>query len=822
VLVDEFQDTNPLQNEILELLERENLFRVGDEHQSIYGFRHAEVGVFREHADEAAARGRAEKLTSNFRSRGEVLDAIDMAFGSEEVWGDAYEPLREAPGSREPPARVEPCVELLVTDQQKGRWDDWAGDDEDPFGAALHGVPPWRAAEARLLARRIEELIRAGYKPGDVVILLRATTHMAAYDQALQERGVPTYVVGGRGYFSQQQVADLRAYLGALANPLDALAMYSVLASPLVGVSLDGVALIALRARTRAGDVWRTILDGDLEGLPAGDAERIAAFVQRFEAQRAGARRVSLETLIDRAVTESGYDRRVLRMPAGDRRMANVRKLMRMAREYEAEEGRDLRGFIDFVAERDLVQEREGEAPLEAEDVDAVRLMTIHRAKGLEFPVVCVADLGKVGREDTGSIRLTDDGRMGLRLAELSGGSVNSVDLERIKQEQKEADEEEEKRILYVAMTRAEEHLVLSGATDLEKLPPMKPLEEPMRWVWRAFEEGEYEGRPVRVSRTDCSPDVVDEVLPEADRRPEPPPPAAASEEVPDTLFPPELAAVPAPEPMRVSRLSYSSLGDYARCGYRFYLERALRLPGPDRVEIEFEGEGLPGLLRGTVVHELLERLDFRRPAVPGAAAIGEAIERHAAAVADADVEDIAGLIEGFVRSPLRERIARAGRARSELPFSFTLEPAGGGRSLLVNGVVDVLAEEEGGVLVVDYKSDRLDGAEPDALFEEQYEVQRIVYGLAALRSGADRVEVAHVFLERPDEPLSALFERSDAERLERELRALAAGVAGGSFVPTAEPHAALCADCPGQPALCSWGPERTLAEPGLSVGGRS
>ena len=142
-----------------------------------------------------------------------------------------------------------------------------------------------------------------------MVVLLRATTHMAAYDQALQERGVPTYVVGGRGYFSQQQVADLRAYLGALANPLDALAMYSVLASPLVGVSLDGVALIALRARARAGDVWRSIVDGDVEGLPAGD-----------------------------------------------RRMANVRKLMRMAREYEAEEGRDLRGFIDFVAERDLVQ----------------------------------------------------------------------------------------------------------------------------------------------------------------------------------------------------------------------------------------------------------------------------------------------------------------------------------------------------------------------------------------------------------------------------------------------------------------------------------
>jgi len=262
---------------------------------------------------------------------------------------------------------------------------------------------------------------------------------------------------------------------------------------------------------------------------------------------RAAASRVSLETLIDRAVTATGYDAHVLALPAGDRRMANVRKLMRMAHEYEADEGRDLRGFIDFVAERDLIQDREGEAPLEAEELDAVRLMTVHRAKGLEFPVVCLADLGKTGREDTGSLRISSDGEVGLRLASMSGGKVDTAELERIKKAQKLAGEEEERRIFYVAATRAEEHLILSGATDLEKLPPMKPLEEPMRWVLRAFADGEFEGRPVRVRRIDCSPDVVDEVLPEADRRPDPPPPAAASVEMPDTLFPPELAAVPAP-----------------------------------------------------------------------------------------------------------------------------------------------------------------------------------------------------------------------------------------------------------------------------------
>ena len=130
-----------------------------------------------------------------------------------------------------------------------------------------------------------------------------------------------------------------------------------------------------------------------------------------------------------------------------------------------------------------------------------------------------------------------------------------------------------------------------------------------------------------------------------------------------------------------------------------------------------------------------------------------------------------------------------------------------------MNGVVDVHAEEDDRVLVLDYKSDRLDGADPAQLTRDLYSTQQLVYALAALRSGAERVEVAHLFLERPDEPVAAIFEAADAPELERRLHELAAGVTSGRFEPTTAPHRGLCADCPGQPALCSWGPERTLAE---------
>ena len=319
VLVDEFQDTNRLQNQLLALLSRGNLFRVGDENQSIYRFRNADVSVFREHWAEAREEGRAESITVNFRARGEILDAIDLAFGR--TWGEGFEPLREAPGSREPAAPVDPCVELLVIDRGRDAWKQLT-ESGDYFGEALEGAPAWRAAEARLLAKRIDELTAGGrWSYGDVVVLFRATTAMGLFERALDERGIPVHVVGGRGYWGQQQVADLRHWLAALANPLDGLALYSVLASPLGGVSLDAVALIGIHARRAHWDPWRMVREPAEElvaALPAADRPKLTAFVERFEAERRIAGQVSLETLIDRAVTLTGYDRHLLALPGGD------------------------------------------------------------------------------------------------------------------------------------------------------------------------------------------------------------------------------------------------------------------------------------------------------------------------------------------------------------------------------------------------------------------------------------------------------------------------------------------------------------------------
>ena len=695
----------------------------------------------------------------------------------ERLWGDDYEPLREAPGAREP-AVSEPVVDLLVVDLEKGRWDAALPPEEGALGAGMAGVTPWRALEARLLARRIDELTREGpYDYRDVVVLLRATTSMSVYERALVERGIPTHVVGGRGYWSQQQVSDLRHWLAALANPLDELALYSVLASPLAG-ALARLRHAAGAARARAGqgsDVGAARGDRERRGrarataLPPDDLARARTFLERFDSERAEAPRVALETLIDRAVTRTGYDRHLLALPAGERRMANVRKLMRMAREYEADEGRDLRGFIDAIAERDVLQEREGEAPLEAETLDAVRLMTIHRAKGLEFPVVAVGDLGKIGREDDGRLRISADGTTGMRLAGIGGGAVNSRQLDRIKAEQKTESEEEERRVFYVAMTRAERHLILSGATDLEKLHRARRAlradaldlagllrraslrRAPRGSTWTAAT-----GREVRVAWRRLTPDTLPELLEPADLAPAE---AGTCRRGADggQQAELELAAVPAPRALPVSRLSYSGLEAYRRCSYRFYLERSLGL----RAVEPAGARGPPGRGPGP------ERAAARQPRAPAAGGprlrapasartprtVAALIERHGRARCATRTWPTSARWWSASPAPtLRARIAAARRVRTELPFAFTLEPPGaGGRRLVVNGVVDVYATEPDGVLVVDHKSDALEGRDPEELV-----CARLRHPEARVRRsprfgpGAPRVVVAHCFLERP------------------------------------------------------------------------
>jgi ATP-dependent exoDNAse (exonuclease V) beta subunit len=871
LMVDEFQDTNPRQLAILRALERENLFTVGDELQSIYGFRHADVSLFRARRAELAERGASLRLARNFRSVAPLLDVINAVF--RQRLGAGYVPLVAGREEREDDVpdragedREAPLVELLLT--TTGGWDE-----DERERARAGGVAVWRQAEAKLLARRVVELVDGGeVRAGDVVVLLRAVSDLEVYERALQDAGLRTLAAVG-GFWGRQQVGDLLAYLRALANPLDELALYSTLASPLVGLSSDGLALLSRIARSRGGSrrSWATIQDAGeelLARLPARDGQALMEFRRHFEEERRTAPRRTISQLLQRAVDFSGYRAHVLGLDWGERRLANVHKLLRMARRFEAGEGRDLRGFLDYATElQDATKVSEPDAPVTGVEPDAVRLMSIHAAKGLEFPVVCIADLGRAPRISTPSL-LVDGDRVGLRLSHLDGAEPTSaLDYEQLCEERRQAGAEEEERILYVAMTRARERLLLSGAVDFERWPEPKRTSAPISWLGPALvadlpaivlgdlRSGEWPVRDLIAgaggsASLRCTLNAPGtEALCGGGKTAagEPSGAAAGADSVAESSVrdnaqrqlslehtwssessPAVARAQPGPD--QIDSLSYTSLSELERCGYRYYLERILGL-GENRgaTRTGSPREGLEARARGTLVHRLLESVDFARPSAPAAEDVAAAASELGMRIGRGEQQEIVALVGGALPGALAagaeraagpasadrrapaERLARAESVRREHPFAFSLGP----REPLVTGVIDMLAREAGGgILVVDYKTDRVGASEDlQALVERDYGVQRLLYALAVLRDGAPKVEIVHWFLQRPQEWVGAAFSMADRSELEGRLTGRIQAARARGFKVSGHPHRGLCETCPGRAGLCSWSDAETLRE---------
>jgi ATP-dependent helicase/nuclease subunit A len=852
LMVDEFQDTNPRQLEILGALDRDNLFTVGDELQSIYSFRHADVKLFRERRSRLEEQGASLALTANFRSRPAILTAVDRLFATR--MGRRFTPLRTMRVSQE--RESSPIVELLLCD--KRGWETLPADDE------LEGLPdatPWRQAEARLLAARVAELVAdGGARAGEVVVLLRALSDLPVYEVALRRLGLRT-LAGVGGFWSHQQVGDLLGWLRALANPLDELSLYSTLASPLVGVSSDGLALLARVAGEGGGGVWEAI-DGSANQLqtvlPAEDAARVSAFRELFAGERSAAPLRPLPELLRRVVAATGYEGHVLALNWGERRLANIHKLIRLARGFEAQEGRDLRGFLDYVAHVEgALGGREPDAPVSGGELDAVRLMSIHAAKGLEFPVVCVADLGRDPNLRQPDLLVDGDtGRIGLRLLGLTSPEpLPALDYGELREERRMAQEEEEDRVLYVACTRAENRLLLSGAVPFERWPAIKPGVAPIAWIAPALvpdapslaasveRPGALtvdlgDGLRVRCSFSAPTPggqaplfdpgEVAADSLPPGVEapvahavspgvsgfgsgtlvpgRPSAPPPVAAREgglarEIPPTA--------PLEDPD--ATMSYSSLSELERCGYRYYLERILRLPERRALRgAREEDMGLEARVRGAIVHVLLESVDFTRPLPPSEEDVARVATRLGAAVGGGEREEIAALVASALEAE-PARALRAGRnARREHPFAFSL----GASEPLITGYLDLIVERPGGAtLIVDYKSDRLSpGEDMEAVVQRDYSFQRLLYALAAIEDGAREVEVAHWFLEFPERWVTARFVSDERHQLRELVLARIDRARARGFAVTLTPHREICLTCPGRGGLCSWGENRTMA----------
>jgi len=784
ILVDEFQDTNRLQCELVDLVAGEEVFFVGDEFQSIYRFRHADVEVFRERR---AASAGVLPLTENYRSRPEVLSVVNHLFGAE--FGAEYEPLVAA--GRFPDPLFGPAVELLVTDKASYR----------------EGELHWRLAEARHVARRVRALVDSGEAaPGEIVLLFAAGTDAERYEEALRREGLPTYRAAGRGYFGQQQVADLTMYLRLVLNRYDDEALVSVLASPFVGVSNDALYLL----RRAAGR--RPLFSGMERELPAElgprDRRLFEAFRQRYDRLVRASATSGLERLCEQIVSDHDYDLAVLARWDGRRRYANLRKLARLARSYEELRGPDIEGFLRFVTDQEAAGAREGEAVAEEEGADAVRLLTIHSAKGLEFKVVVVADAGRnpdhAARDE---ILCLPDGRVGFKIVDPATGKRHAASgFDELREAERVADEAESRRLYYVAMTRAIDRLIVSGAVDPTSTRDAKA---PIRWILDRLEADLEGGEPVELEREGAR------VLLRVDRRDDAEPErdegavaqlelfaaveGAVSREAPEL---PPLAPIPEPPAFRIRRLSYSALALFGRCSYRFYAERIAGLRSSAAVAAAPGAEGLAATEIGDAVHVLLEH------GVRAGETAEPVLARYPAATPE-DLERVDALVGAWHASPLAQELRDGAESQPELPFAFEHD------GVLLHGRFDVFRLADGRALVVDYKTNRLEDLTPEEALEDDYALQRLVYALAAFRAGAEEVEVAYVFLERPEDIVRRTFARAEVQELEAELSAAIAAIQDGEFRPT--PSEFACSGCPALDVVCA-GPRLLGAAAELST----
>ena len=463
ILVDEYQDTSPVQTKIIQSVALHcRLFVVGDPAQSIYGFRNADPAGFEAAWNEAGGFKGQVGLRDDFRSRPEIIHAVNRHF--EETFRRAGTPfVTLAVGSPFAP-KQQPSVEILLVGVERGK------------------KPDIQPLEARHLARRIRQLIESeslritnrkrddygrplGY--GDVAMLFRSATDIKTYERALEDSGIPYFSETGRGFYGAREVRDVVSFLRVLDNSRNEIALAATLRSPMFGLSDDALYLLAEHAHAREGRVLADILEetDSLANLPAEDAERLREFRNLLERLRDEGPWRPLAELVRDIVQATGYDTTLLLEPDGRRKVANLKKLSAVAEALEKAGFGSLQEFSEAVDRFHVEGVREGEAQLDSAAEDAVRLMTMHAAKGLEFPLVVLPDLTRRPPPGSSALEFLPGFGLGVKLDQ-GAGTVKSPSLERIERELERREQAERNRVFYVAVTRAQEHLILSGCLN--------------------------------------------------------------------------------------------------------------------------------------------------------------------------------------------------------------------------------------------------------------------------------------------------------------------------------------------------------------------
>ncbi len=762
LLVDEYQDTNPIQSRLVELLRRDgSLFVVGDPKQSIYGFRGADVEVFLERTErEGTAR---VDLSVSYRARPALLAFVNALFdggvsrGAPEL-GVRPVPFRPLVAARPAHADGGPRVEtaLLANDTLIAARIDEARWIADRIVALTAGETPLRVrSESPENADGPDgaESTRPA-APGDVAILLRAMTHVKLIERALTERDVPYTVVKGRGFYEAREVVDLANLLSCVDCAADDLRMASVLRSPSCGLDDESLfRLTSARGGRTLSDVVERVARGDRDApsLTSGAARRLVEFVSVFAELRRVRGRVPLAELVDRSIRATDHDLIVLARPSGRQRLANLRKIQDMARAADDSGGVPLAIFVDRLRQLRQREVRETEAPIAG--AGAVSVMTVHQAKGLEFPLVFVPDMARAHRHPSSGLECHAQDGVGL-LPDLPWGPVRKQEarplaFRRIRAANAARDDAESMRLLYVAVTRASEHLVLTAAVSSSSHNAKRPWwdrviavapcagDAALVLAHAAAAPPSSSGRAVRSRMGDVSRALV------SGRAPGGNPGDRARAEARDLMT---IADRAPPRPSgALFESTVSAVMTYSRCPIAFRRRHVLGIPE----SLDLDG-GSPGIsdgerpfrpgdddeigsplgrrALGRAVHLALERLV---PAFDGdiEQTVRDALrsETRGAPPGGADVARVVQWTKTFRDSDLGDAVRGLPRDRVRREQSILVRAG----PTILRGQVDLLFRTDEGWVIVDYKAGAVDGA------ARAYAVQMQLYGLALSRIDA-------------------------------------------------------------------------------------
>ncbi|HEU4794652.1 MAG TPA: 3'-5' exonuclease, partial [Pyrinomonadaceae bacterium] len=762
-LVDEFQDTNAVQRVLLERLaltkgrRPANLFIVGDRKQSIYGFRGADVDVFREMTATLLAHGGEEKpLQLNFRSQPPLIAFFNHLFPRlfqlpDDVPASEYKNLDQLGYVKHEPSEPKrelradinegPLVEMLVTTKPSLEDDPRAEQDS-------------RVLDAQQVARRILALKRSSpeLKYGEIALLFRAMTQVQIYESVFRRANIPYQTVLGRGFYEREEIMDLIQLLRFLDNKTDEIALAAVLRSPLCGISDN--ALLALRCapllaevgtadELRALSVTRRLYTAlrrhnEIAYISHEEHElldRAAALISELVARR---HHYPIQDLLRFAVNESEYMTVIAANFDGAQRLANVERLFTLAARFESSGTHLIRDFVRYVEEFEAIGSRESEGQID-QAADAVRLMTIHQAKGLEFPVVVIPDLQRLSRVATDNWVLLDR-HQGLtaKVPDGRGSLVAGCTYTNFEKRHAWRETFESMRLLYVAASRAEDRLIFSGVTEsLDSLTRGNDCW--LKWVWQSLELGERAASGVVALDDDVQLQLTINLAEEVtDFEPEIADEPQASAPPIDSLVDafPLIRPVERPIGSAIYRFSVTQLINYHRCPRQYYFDRVLQLPTSDELAVWNNADApeppsnLTATLKGAVIHRFCERYTAEQNAEQCLReSFEEVVRLRQAQLADrlveinfdAAIKDLLPLAKNYLASDVFNRLEEAPKVDSSIlpsgenglwsEVSFRLRrPLG-----ILYGVIDKLLITPAGIEIIDFKTNRIRTAKPEA-----------------------------------------------------------------------------------------------------------